>query len=113
MRILPAAQYDALKAAADKEGGVGTGQMLDGECGVCGYGLGYVAGIVQVPDEDKADQSDLDEALYKQSEIGALPFAWEDSDDATWVVRDRLGLDGWERVPFDDWADEIGLIRGE
>ena len=112
-RILPADQYDALEFAAEVEGGVGSGVMIEDGCAVCGYGLAYLAGIIDVPKKTMKSVSDLNLALYDNATRGELPFTYMESDDAVRAVQGRRGLDSEARVPFPEWAKELGLVRGK
>ena len=112
-RILPADQYDALEFAAEVEGGVGSGVMMEDECAVCGYGLAYLAGIIDVPARAKISSEWINNALYENAGRGELPFTYMESDDAVRAVQGRRGLDSDDRVPFPEWAQELGLVRGK
>lgn len=110
-KILSADQYDALEFAAEVEGGVGSGVMIETDgCAVCGYGLAYLAGIVE---PTRKTLQGVSKQLYKMSEKKVLPFTYMESDYAVERAQKRLKLSPDERVPFSLWAKELGLVRGE
>lgn len=111
--ILPADVYDALEFAAEVEGGVGMATMLDKGCAVCGYGLAWLAGILEVPKKDQKTEEMIALALYTHSDKRSLPFTYAQSDNAVSKVINRRKLYSDDRIPFAAWAKELGLIRGE
>jgi hypothetical protein len=124
MRMVPKWVYEALKHAADANGGVGSGMMFDLKddgrpdysCPRCGYGLAYAAGVLgflpEMLDETlktvKADDP-VSDMLYQASEEAVLPFSYVSSDLAVKQARNTLGIRRG-RVPFEAWAEALRLV---
>ena len=65
---------------------------------MCGYGLAWDGGLIDVPTQTE---------LYDAQR--ALPFSWAESDDAVIQVNRNAAI-GYYRVPFEAWAEELGLV---
>lgn len=109
-RVMPAKYYDTIKYLAEQHGGVGA-----------------LAGLYVDEGEDGADVSYSPEGMLDSV------FGWSETFDiwktlglnthdaeisAPQRVAERLGVDlgpdgNWPRIPFEPWAAELGITRGE
>lgn len=108
---LPAKVYDALKATADKFGGIGAGHFYAGHEPLCARGLCWEAqgigkrGAYYGSDEGGRPLEDtLEKALGGHSIAGP-------SDAAVQAINARKGTSPNARVSFEEWAQELNIDR--
>lgn len=117
-REIPAKVYDAIERQAAIHGGVGRNTMYKGaDCPVCGIGLAHAGGAVVVTPAPSAYGPAwqlIDDALYSPAVFQQCGFDFVQSDTAVDAVCQRRGIipDMNTRVSFEDWADELNLVRG-
>jgi hypothetical protein len=97
---LPARYYDAIKEQADGYGGIGSGDYEDEDYHpLCAFGM--IANACHVKGEE------FDSVAL------AKFFTPQDNDRAVASIRKREGLKWEDRIPFEKWAAEMGLVRGD
>ena len=96
-RVLPADVWDTLELSALAFEGIGAGHMFDADIPLCVVG----------------------HACYADSPSGAVEDAlwaadiWGPSNDfAVRTINRRRGTYSEARVPFEDWAKELNVVRG-
>ena len=114
LRVLPADVYDALELSAWAFGGIGAKSMYD----AAGYPLcllGHIAFADTAPcffDMGEMERS-MRTALratdpsYAEGRLSAL------NDEAVHAINKRHGNAPNARVPFNKWAAELNVVRGE
>lgn len=115
--LLAADVYDAIKAQAEEVDGVGAGSFYQGSTPRCAYGLGHAGGVVPTPGvtEGYTFYPNSDLFAVERKLRGEWGFSFHDSDRAVYEINMRLGKTGYDsqdRVPFDAWAAEMGIVRG-
>jgi hypothetical protein len=119
--VLPASVYDALKASADKFGGIGADSFDAVSAADESYGefVPYcVAGHAAFFDTQGAETI----ALNGQPTLQALGKAFNTkfphdvfplNDNAVYAINDRKGAELSARVSFAEWAEELKVVRGD
>lgn len=105
--VLPAKVYDAVKASAEKHGGIGARRFFVGEsphvyvsknAPCCAVGHLIAAGCVI----DPGDARDV------------IGLTVGENDGAVRTINTRKGMvDKDARVSFEEWAAELGVVRGD
>ena len=108
VRVLPPDVYDTLELSAYVYGGIGKGRAFasnvvtdDGSPPVCAIGH------LRAAEPERHAQIDLECSLFG-SGINA-----HDNDDAVEEINRRKGSKVYARVSFQEWCEELGVVRGE
>lgn len=118
IRVLPADVYDFLELSALEFGGIGAGYFGESYHSTrtdIAYGLaapycvlGHAAAAAPAGTPlTGIDQLETTQALRT---AGIKTYI---NDDAVKAINARLGRDDEARVPFEEWARELGVVRGE
>lgn len=131
-RVLRAALYDALKAAAEQFGGIGAGTFYTDydprrnttpSVPHCLLGFLHFLGIVTLPEERAHDVFNLHDTEIGEAVKSLLGISWVDNDSAVQEINIALGTapefinmpftptPKWPRVPFGPWAEYFNLKR--
>ena len=102
--VLPRDVYDTLELSAYAYGGIGGGSLTSNRNGdpYCAHGLAEFA-----CGRNAGEISPVEAALY-DAHIGVIQ-----NDEAVETINRRNGRDDWHRVSFEEWAAELGIVRGE
>lgn len=117
VKVLPATLYDKLREKAYWFGGIGSGSLSTGDYPCCLYGIAGNADGIAFPNVE------FEHLVYtprQTSELAApitralneLKLDYRLVDAAIWRLRDALKLATNSRVPFDELAEELHLVRG-
>jgi hypothetical protein len=108
---LSAENYDALKASADQFGGIGAGWFYENSTPLCARGHCWAVqrNVLYGSNEVGPVEAELEHALSGgRSGIGiAGP-----SDRAVQAINERKGEYHNARVTFEEWANELKIVRG-
>jgi hypothetical protein len=132
-RVIRAALFDAISAAAAAIGGIGNGSMYEHNCSslsgvpLCFFGLLHSMGFftaaqLEAGRKEKSVQLERevglgDANILFSSTIGRIVReafgieGWSSSDHAVSVIRQERLLGFEQRVPFDKWAEYFNLQR--